>query len=95
MNIIDQQFYFIVEALQPYSSSLERARIAHELGICESTIAKLRDGRATNPTRSVMSKLSDYLLFNSNVNQEAMQGELKKTYEYKVRSIRQGTLIAE
>lgn len=87
MNIIDQQFYFIVEALQPYSSSLERARIASELGICESTIAKLRDGRAVNPTRSVMSKLSDYLLFKMNVNQDATQGELKKTYESKARSM--------
>ena len=61
MNIIDDQFNRIVQGLQPLSSFIERTLVAKRLGMSESSIAKVRDGRNKNPSREVMSKLYDYL----------------------------------
>ena len=61
MNNIDTSYQFIVTALQPYSHE-ERKQMAALLGIGESSIAKIRDGRNTNPTRKLMSKLHDHLV---------------------------------
>lgn len=64
MNAIDTTYQRIVTALKPYKQAA-RIELAAKTGISQWNIAMIRDGRNTNPTREVMSKLCDALFEDS------------------------------
>ena len=74
MNIVDTHYEKIVMALQPYAYT-SRLEMSKALGVSESTIAKIRDRTNTNPRRSVMSALTDYLFPVNSVPQGAEEGK--------------------
>lgn len=59
MSIVKQQLISVIAKLQPLSLS-ERAEVARLIGVSESLVNKLRDGRTSNPTTDTLDRLVDY-----------------------------------
>lgn len=70
MSIFKDEFKKIKLQLAPMQSQKERLAISEIVGVSESSIAKLRDGRMQNPTLTVLDSLHDHFFRTEKQNKE-------------------------